>query len=604
MPAQGVDARPSRERIHGLHGQLCDIQDNLFPCARRVFMDISVDIDLSQAARELALPEPSVRQTVALLDDGNTVPFITRFRKEQTGALDEEAIRRIQNTVARLRALADRKRTILKSIHAQGKLSAELAARIRSAKSTKHLEDLYLPYKPKKQTRAARARRRGLEPLAQRVLKEGLDESTLHAQLESFQDPATGLNSVDDVLAGIGHVIAEWYSERADIRGRLRHLMNRTGKLMSRRTGPPTPPRQASDQSTSPASPPPESASASAPAAPRQAAAPVANEPSGTDSGVAQPVDAPPMIREGPSDTTATAIASAGAARGAEDPPAEHGPAANDDSGPDGTSTASHAAPPACQGDAAPKLDKPKRTGRGPLAASLQRREKKRRKLESAFKDYFDFAEKLAKIPPHRVLAINRGERARILRAKLEFDVDALVDKACQWLVPEAHPNTDLLRTWVRDALCRLVLPSLEREVRREMTERAEQHAVDVFAKNLRTLLLQPPVRNYRVLAVDPGFRNGCKLVALDPFGNVLDHATIYIVGNKQRIKQGRARLVELIRQHAVAVVAIGNGTACRQIEQLVSEIIAVELQDHDVSFVIVNAAGASVYSTSALGRE
>ena len=197
-------------------------------------MDISVDIDLGQAARELALPEQSVRQTVALLDDGNTVPFITRFRKEQTGALDEEPIRRIQETVTRLRALAERKRTILKSILAQGKLSAELAEQIRAAKSTKRLEDLYLPYKPKKQSLATIAHRRGLEPIAQQLLNEGIDETALRAQAASLVEPSSGLESANDVLAGVGHIIAEWYSERADIRGRLRHLMNRTGKLVSR----------------------------------------------------------------------------------------------------------------------------------------------------------------------------------------------------------------------------------------------------------------------------------------------------------------------------------------------------------------------------------
>lgn len=580
-------------------------------------MDISVDIDLGQAARELALPEQSVRQTVALLDDGNTVPFITRFRKEQTGALDEEPIRRIQETVTRLRALAERKRTILKSILAQGKLSAELAEQIRAAKSTKRLEDLYLPYKPKKQSLATIARRRGLEPIAQQLLNEGIDEAALGAQAASLVEPSSGLESANDVLAGVGHIIAEWYSERADIRGRLRHLMNRTGKLVSRAMNSPVNPhdQQQTDtetkadrtatnnprdiegkQETAAAEPATDDPPLQTVAAAEQAdsAARTAAQPETSDS-VESPTDTESSQPCVPAEVTAVSPTT---------PTVADPPAATTDPLPVTSSATNQTADPENRHDAQAKLVKEKLARHGPLAESLQRREKKRQKLESAFKDYFSFEEKVAKMPPHRVLAINRGERARILRAKLEFDTDAIVAKTCQWLVPDEHPNAERLRSCVRDALCRLILPSLEREVRRELTDRSEKHAVEVFAKNLRTLLLQPPVQDRRILAIDPGFRNGCKLVAIDQFGNVLDHATIYIVGNKSRIKQGRAKLIELIGRHGLAVVAIGNGTACRQTEQLVGDVIATDLQNLDVSFVIVNEAGASVYSTSPLGRE
>ncbi len=596
-------------------------------------MDISVDIDLGQVARELALPEQSVRQTVALLDEGNTVPFITRFRKEQTGSLDEQQIRQIQDKVVKLRALAERKRTILKSIHVQGKLTPELAALIRAARSTKRLEDLYLPYKPKKQTLATAARQRGLEPLAQRLLHEGLDPETLQTEATAHIDPSSGLESVEAVLAGVGHIIAEWYSERADIRGRLRHLIHRSAKLVSRAAAPAskeTPPSKQDDQTDHNAPPTTSTQESLSPGASLQAAATKAESTpsptleivsddsgSGSASSMAQTLDqtpesAIPPVAEPPpeTETAPTSDDPATAPQTAADCPTEisaaESPSDNTgettdqesenavDTKPDTSGTEAHAS-------ATPKS---KSARHGPLAASLQRREKKRRKLEAAFKDYFDFSEKLSRIPPHRVLAVNRGERARILRARLEFDTDAMVAKACQWLVPDEHLNADLLRNCVRDALCRLVLPSLEREVRRELTEQAEQHAVEVFAKNLRTLLLQPPVHGHRVLAIDPGFRNGCKLVAIDAIGNVLDHTTIYIVGNKQRVKQGRAKLVEMIRQHELTVVAIGNGTGCRQTEQLVSDVIANELQELDVAFVIVNEAGASVYSTSALGRE
>ena len=235
---------------------------------------------------------------------------------------------------------------------------------------------------------------------------------------------------------------------------------------------------------------------------------------------------------------------------------------------------------------------------------SISKKEKKRQRLEAAFKDYYDFEESVSRIPPHRVLAINRGERSRILRVKMEADIEAMAADAESLLVPEDHPHREFLQGCIRDALTRLVLPSLDRELRREMTEKAEEHAVEVFARNLRKLLLQPPVHHRRVLAVDPGFRSGCKLIALDEFGNVLDHEIIHVIGKEEWIRKGRGKLVELIQRHQLSVVAIGNGAACRETEQLVVDVMEKELKDQDVAFVIVNEAGASVYSTSPLGRE
>ncbi|MHB8956968.1 MAG: helix-hairpin-helix domain-containing protein [Pirellulaceae bacterium] len=232
------------------------------------------------------------------------------------------------------------------------------------------------------------------------------------------------------------------------------------------------------------------------------------------------------------------------------------------------------------------------------------KKEKKRQRLEAAFKDYFAFQESISRIPPHRVLAINRGERARILRVKMDADMDAMTAEADKLLIPDGHPHAEFLRSCVRDALSRLLIPSLERELRREMAEGAEEHAVEVFARNLRKLLLQPPVYNHRVLAVDPGFRSGCKLIALDEFGNVLGHEIIHVIGREDWIRAGRAKLVELIRRHRLSVIAIGNGAGCRETEQLVVDVMDKELKEEEVAFVIVNEAGASVYSTSPVGRE
>ena len=203
------------------------------------------------------------------------------------------------------------------------------------------------------------------------------------------------------------------------------------------------------------------------------------------------------------------------------------------------------------------------------------------------------------------MLAINRGERAKVLRVKIEADAAAMAHVADEMLVPADHPHAELLRGCARDALARLVFPSLEREVRREMTDRAEAHAVEVFARNLRNLLLQPPVRSRRVLAADPGFKSGCKLAALDEFGNLLDHG-VDSSGRQGRAAgrgEGQDRRTDQARIK-LSLVAIGNGTACRETEELIGELLADELADRAVAYVIVNEAGASVYSTSPLGRE
>ncbi len=225
-------------------------------------------------------------------------------------------------------------------------------------------------------------------------------------------------------------------------------------------------------------------------------------------------------------------------------------------------------------------------------------------KKNQQFHDFLDFHEPLHRVPPHRVLAINRGERAKVLRVRIDADAEAIEKVAIEQMVSESHAHKDFLIGCIRDALVRLLLPSLEREARRELTDNAETHAVEVFGRNLKNLLLQAPLQGKRVLAVDPGYKNGCKLAALDEFGALLSHDLVFVVGSDEQKAAGRAKLVELIQQHNLSVVAIGNGTACRQIEQLIAEILAAELVDQDVHYVVVNEAGASVYSTSEIGRE
>jgi uncharacterized protein len=437
-------------------------------------MSITVAVDLADVAGPLGLPQERVAKVIELLDAGNTVPFITRYRKDQTGGMDEEQIRAIQARTLQLRQLVERKHTILRSIESQGKLTPALSQAILEADSHKRLEDLYLPYKPKKQTLATAARERGLEPLANEILSADPLAAQLDVRAADFVNtdkitpPEKQVHTAAEALLGAGHILAEEFSERAELRDRLRAAMWQGGFVVATKVDPDSP---ATEES-------------------------------------------------------------------------------------------------------------------------------------ARFQDYFNFRESNKKVPPHRVLALNRGEKAKILRIKIELDPASYEGLADELLIPPEHPHVEFLRGCVQDALQRLVLPSLEREIRRELTDRAETHAVGVFARNLRHLLLQPPVRGRRVLAIDPGFKSGCKLATIDEFGNLMGHGVIHIVGSAEKRQAGRTQLLEMIAAHEPSVVAIGNGTACRQTEELIAELLANELAGKDIAYVIVNEAGASVYSASQLGRE
>ena len=394
-------------------------------------------LDLSRIAQDLQIRKMQVESVVQLLDEGNTVPFITRYRKERTGGLDEEVIRIIQTRVGLLRQLAERKKTVLKSIDAQGKLTDELRQAILAAETPKRLEDLYLPYKPKKRTLATVARERGLEPLAQAVWARDPAVNNLDEILPTLVDPEKQLNTPEEVLAGVQHILAEHISEMVEIRAPVRFYLWDHARLTTTKSE---------------------------------------------------------KVKEGEG------------------------------------------------GD---------------------------------FKDYFKFEEAIRTVPPHRILAINRGEKENALQVKLEFDRDFVQRIALDKLPLGDHPHAAFLERVVTDALDRLVLPSLEREIRRELTGHAEDHAVSVFARNLRSLLLAPPMRGRRVLAVDPGFRTGCKLAVLDETGNLLEDGVIFPHPPQNKKDDARRKLEELVRKHQVQVIAIGNGTACRESEELVSELIA-----------------------------
>lgn len=399
-------------------------------------MDTPIQVDLGRIAQDLQIRRVQVESVVQLLDEGNTVPFITRYRKERTGNLNEVAIREIQVRVGRLRELAERKETILKAIEAQGKLTDDLATAIRSADNPKRLEDLYLPYKPKKRTKASEAREKGLEPLALRIWNRDETLTELTAAAGEFINAEKEVDTVEKVLEGVKHILAEAISEMATVRDAVRRVVWKTGKIV----------------------------------------------------------------------TTKAEI-------------------------PDGEG------------------------------------------LE--YRDYFNYSEPISQIPPHRVLAINRGDKEGPLKVKLEVSRSDVETSTFAQLPLDGHPQGDFFREAAVDAIDRLLMPSMEREVRRDLTELAERHAVDVFARNLRSLLLQPPIPKQVVMAIDPGFRTGCKVAVLDSNGKLLEHGVIHPHAPQNRRAEAKLFLKDLVGKHQIGVVAIGNGTACRETEELIAEIIA-----------------------------
>jgi len=393
--------------------------------------------DLSRIAQDLQIRKAQVEAVVTLLDEGNTVPFMTRYRKERTGGLDEVQIRRIQDRVGQLRDIAAKKQTILRSIANQGRLNDDLVEAIFAAEHPKRLDDLYLPFKPKKKTLASEAREKGLEPLALAIWTRDPAVENLAEVIPGIVDPWKQLHDEDDVRKGVRYIIAEIVAELAEVRGPLRAFLWDTVLL---------------------------------------AATKVETVPDG---------------------------------KGAE------------------------------------------------------------------YRDYFQFKEHARQIPPHRVLAINRGEREQILRVRLEWDDARVRDIVLSNLTLSDHPHRDFIFPAVEDALTRLVLPSLEREIRRELTEFSQDHAVDIFSRNLRSLLMRPPLGGKKVLAIDPGQRTGCKLAVLDETGVLIEEAVIYPHQPQKKTAEAKRKLEQLIRKYQTSVVAIGNGTACRETEQVVADLIA-----------------------------
>ena len=411
-------------------------------------------------AEEFHLRPQQVQNTIDLIDQGNTIPFIARYRKEMTGSLDDQLLRELSERLEYLRGLEKRKEEILSSIESQGKLDEALAQSIANAATLAEAEDLYRPFKPKRRTRASIAREKGLEPLAQSIFTQEKDTLSPSELAKPFVDPEKGVNTVDDALQGAADIIAETVADSATLRKTLRNFLLMHGILK-------------------------------------------------TES----------------------------------------------------------------------------KPGADPV-----------------YEMYAAYSEPVAKIAPHRVLAIDRGEREGALKVSLEADLERCRKTIVRDFVKENTPCADFVRNAAFDGFSRLIFPSLEREVRSALTEKAAEQAILVFGVNLQQLLMQPPVKNAVTLGLDPAYRTGCKLAVVDAAGKVLDTAVIYPTPPQNKVGPAKEKCKQLIEKYGVSIIAIGNGTASHESEVFVAELLREIPQK--VSYMVVSEAGASVYSASKLAAE
>ena len=409
--------------------------------------------------REFSLQDWQVNNVLALIDEGNTIPFIARYRKEMTGAMNDEVLRDFYERLTYLRSLEERKDTVLASLREQEKLTPELEAQVREAQTMVEVEDLYRPYRPKRRTRASIAREKGLEPLADWLWAQEETGSPEEAAA-AYVDEEKGVADWQEALQGARDILAERISDEAEWRKHIREVTMKEGRLKSR----------------------------------------------------------------------------------ARDPEAT-----------------------------------------------------------SVYELYYDCEEAIKKLAGHQILAINRGEAEKVLTVSVEAPVEKILDYLQRRII-RGDLRRELLSEVIEDAYKRLIAPSIETEIRNELTEKAQDGAIHVFGKNLTQLLMQAPITGKTVLGLDPAFRTGCKLAVVDPTGKVLDTAVIYPTSGPGRLPEARQKLRQLLLQYRVDVIAIGNGTASRESEQFVAEVLH-ELP-RKVAYVIVNEAGASVYSASKLGTE
>jgi len=609
-----------------------------------------ITINVRHLSQDVRIPQEQVQAAIDLLDAGYPIPFIARYRKEVTKNLAEEALRQIGEELHSARTLCERKLSILKTIESAGKLTPELDKSIREAKSAKRLEDIYLPFKPKRQNSpATTARESGLEPFAMEILEGKLPPEKVDERAAEFINEDKKVKSVADVLFGTGHIIADIFSCKAELVQKVREILYQYGHLVTSKIERAGEVKETADGSQQ---------TAEEGDADNAAEETVENDLAGT----------PPSPESG-EETTALqgqGIVAQGNAMGDEDVPttsphvgvsdeeeAQNVTPDNDDphlqgdsgediiaeeeiteditensdeSLPEEPETTENSLPPSDEDSTAevtelfqmlkevqaekglPKvqsqnaLKKKKRAEAKKKVDELKQRQ--REYFERQFTDYFQFTIKLRGIPAHRILAFNRGERHKIIQVAFKIDEAKVLESLKEIAFPSDHVHADFLSGCLQDALLRGILPMLKQEIRNEMTDYAEGHFIKSFGKNLRTLLLQRPLLLKRVLALDPNNKTGCKAVALDEFGNLLGHETVYIAASADRRTDAVQTFAELIRRFNISAVAIGVGNGSRTVEETIAHMIETHFEETDLKYVMVNKSGSIAYSTSQLGKE
>ena len=419
---------------------------------------------LQVITQELGVQKWQVEAAVKLIDEGNTIPFISRYRKEATGTLNDEQLRNLNERLTYLRNLEDKKNQVLSSIEDQGKLTEELKAQILAAQTLVVVEDLYRPYRPKRRTRATIAKEKGLEPLANIIMLQMTNKS-IEEEAEAFVSEEKEVASVADAIAGAKDIIAEHISDEADYRIHIRDLTAKKGTISS-----------------------------------------VAKDP----------------------------------------------------------------------------------------------------ETQSVYEMYYEFEEPVKKLAGHRVLALNRGEKEKFLTIKIAAPEEDILRYLEKQVITRDNPfTTPILKEVTEDSYKRLIAPAIEREIRSDLTEKAEDGAIKVFGKNLEQLLMQPPIAGQTVLGWDPAFRTGCKLAVVDPTGKVLDTTVVYPTAptNEKKIRAAKDTVEAMIKKYGISLISVGNGTASRESEQVIVDMLK-EIPEAKVQYVITNEAGASVYSASKLATD
>ena len=414
-------------------------------------------------AKELTLQLSQINNVIEMLDEGNTVPFIARYRKERTGGMSDEVLRKLSERLTYLRNLDERKSDVSRIIEEQGNLTEEITLALQKAETLTEVEDIYRPYKPKKRTRATIAKEKGLEPLATLIL-EGNFKGDINEESSKYIDAEKGVENIEDALSGALDIVAESISEEAKYRKYIRELVMRDGKIES---------------------------------------------------------------------------------KGSSEEP-------------------------------------------------------------TPYEMYYDYNEEVNKIPPHRILAINRGEKEKILSVKITLGEDKVITYLENQVLKKNQSTDEQLKLAVKDSYKRLIFPSIEREIRSDLTDKGEVGAIMIFKENLKALLMQAPIKGKTVMGYDPGFRTGCKIAILDSTGKFLENTAVYPTVPKRDIEGTKRTLKALIKKHDVDVISLGNGTASRESEEVISEMLT-EIKNEtgkELAYVIVSEAGASVYSASELATK